>query len=219
MWTALYVRLTERRRLQAREVALQLTLREAELQALQQQVNPHFLFNCLNSIRALVVEDPPRAQEMVTRLANMLRYGLGRRVRDTVPLSVEMEIVGDYVALESVRFEERLRVQIDMDPATRHAEVPPMLLPTLVENAVKHGIAAAPSGGTLAVRAARDGALLQIEVANSGGLGTPRPEAVGLANLRERLRLLYGDRARFTLTAEDPGRVVARITMPFVHSR
>jgi two-component system LytT family sensor kinase len=213
-WTTLYIRLTEKRRMKAREVALQLTLREAELGALQQQVNPHFLFNCLNSIRALVIEDPRRAQEMVTCLANMLRYSFGRQFRDTVPLSAELKIVNDYLALETVRFEERLRVHIDVDPAVRHAEVPPMLLPTLVENAVKHGIAATSSGGEISIRAVRDGPALHIEVANSGGLGEPRPEAVGLANLRERLRLLYGDRAGFTLRAEAPNRVVARVTVP-----
>jgi len=214
MWTALYVRLTEKRRQTAREIARHLALREAELRALQQQVNPHFLFNCLNSIRALVLENPPRAQEMVTRLANMLRYTLGRELRDTAPLSAEMAIVDDYLALESVRLEERLRVQVDVAADAAPLDVPRMLLPTLVENAVKHGVAVRSAGGTIAIRVRRDEGALRIEVANSGALGEPRPEAVGLANLRERLRLLYGDRAAFSLRGEGPDRVVASVTMP-----
>jgi two-component system, LytTR family, sensor histidine kinase AlgZ len=216
MWTALYVRLTERRRQKAREVASELTLREAELRALQQQVNPHFLFNCLNSIRALVIEDPPRAQEMITRLANMMRYSLARQVHDTVPLASEMEIASDYLALEAVRFEERLRVRVDVDPAVRDVQVPPMILPTLVENAVKHGIAAGPAGGAIDIRAAGDGPSLRLEVTNTGRLGEPRVEALGLANVRERLRLLYGDRASLTLATADPGRVVATVILPCV---
>jgi Histidine kinase len=214
MWTALYVRLTENRRRKAREVAIQLTLREAELRALRQQVNPHFLFNCLNSIRALVVEDPPRAQDMVTRLANMLRYTLGREPRDTAPLSAEMAIVDDYLALESVRLEERLRVEVDVAADAKPVDVPRMLLPTLVENAITHGIAARPAGGTIAIRVRREDAVLSIEVANSGALGDPRPESLGLANLRERLRLLYGDRAAFSLREEGQDRVVARVSLP-----
>src|SRR5262249_30709140 len=112
-WTGLYVRLTEKRRIHDREVAMRLSLREAALRALQRQINPHFLFNCLNSIRGLVIEHPPRAQDMVTHLANMLRYNLQRDARDTVPLASEVKVVGDYLALEGMRFEERLRVSLD----------------------------------------------------------------------------------------------------------
>jgi LytS/YehU family sensor histidine kinase len=177
-------------------------------------VNPHFLFNCLNSIRALVVEDPPRAQEMVTRLANMLRYTLGRELRDTAPLSAEMAIVEDYLALESVRLEERLRVRVQVAADAERVDVPRMLLPTLVENAVTHGIAVRSAGGTVDIRVRRERALLRIEVANPGALGDARPDSVGLANLRERLRLLYGDRAAFSLRGEAPETVVASVTMP-----
>jgi hypothetical protein len=214
IWTVLYIRLTETRRVHEREVGMQLALREAELRALQQQVNPHFLFNCLNSIRALVVEDPRRAQEMVTRLANMLRYSLARQMRDTVPLASEVEIVRDYLALEAVRFEERLRVRLDVDQAVAAAEVPPMLLTTLVENAVKHGIAPAASGGAIEIRAAREGTTVRIDVANTGGLREPAPDAVGLANVRERLRLLYGDAASVTLGSGSAGMVQATVTIP-----
>ena len=95
---------------------MQLAVREAELRALEAQINPHFLFNCLNSIRGLVVEDPHKAQDMITRFATLLRYNLNHDSRHTVPLSAEAEIVADYLALEKVRFEGRLRVQVTVDP-------------------------------------------------------------------------------------------------------
>lgn len=214
-WTGLYVRLTEKRRQQEREVALQLTLREAELRALQRQVNPHFLFNCLNSIRALIIENPARAQEMVTRLADMLRYNLQRDVHDTVPLASEMKVVTDYLALEGVRFEERLRVSIDVDPSLGDVGVPALLLPTLVENAVTHGIAAAPTGGDIEIQAIRDAAHLRIEVTNTGRVSEPRAGSTGLANIRERLRMLYGDAASLTLTSSGHDQVVATVVIPF----
>ena len=214
IWTGLYVSLTAKRRQRARDTAQQLALREAELRALRQQVNPHFLFNCLNSIRALVIEDPPRAQEMVTRLANMLRHTLGGDLRDMAPLSAEMAIVDDYLALESVRLEERLRVQVDVAADARSVEVPRMLLPTLVENAITHGVAARPAGGSVDIRVRREDAVLRVEVANSGALGDVRPDSVGLANLRERLRLLYGDRGSFSLRGAGEDQVVASVTIP-----
>jgi hypothetical protein len=212
-WTALYVGLTRKRRTQTREVALELSLREAELRALQRQINPHFLFNCLNSMRGLIGEDPRRAQQMVTTLAEMLRYNLQREPRETTPLAAELKVVTDYLALEGVRFEDRLRVRFDIDPALTAIEIPSMLLPTLVENAVTHGISALPTGGDVDIHAWRDGRTLRIEVTNSGQLQPPRTDSVGLVNLRERLRLLYGDRARLDLD-QSGARVVAAVTMP-----
>ena len=153
-WTGVYVQLTLSRRRRERQVQLQLALREAELRALEAQINPHFLFNCLNSIRALVVEDPRKAQDMITRFATLLRYNLNHDARHTVPLAAEAEVVADYLALEKVRFEDRLRLQVAIDPAAATLLVPPMILQTLVENAMKHGIARLPQGGDLQIRAA-----------------------------------------------------------------
>jgi signal transduction histidine kinase len=213
IWTGLYVRLTEKRRRQEHDAKLQLAVREAELRALQYQINPHFLFNCLNSIRGLVVENPPRAQEMVTRLASLLRHNLQRDANDTVPLASEIEAVTDYLALEAVRFEERLRVRTEIDPAAAQALVPPMLLQTLVENAVKHGIARESAGGEIEIRAARERGSLRVDVSSTGQLGEPNPNGVGLANARERLRLLYGERASLAL-ANGGGRVIATVRLP-----
>ncbi len=153
IWLLFYIALTTRRRYREKEVGLQLALREAELRALEAQINPHFLFNSLNSIRALVIENPPLAQEMITRFATLLRYNLRRDLDHTVPLSTEVEIVSDYLAIEGVRFEDRLRVDIAIAPEAAPVAVPPMLLQALVENAIKHGIANLPDGGDVKVRA------------------------------------------------------------------
>ena len=215
MWVLFYVALTSRRRFQEKEIRLQLSLREAELRALEAQVNPHFLFNALNSVRALVIENPAQAQDMITRLASLLRANLHRDLNHMVPLAAELELALDYLALESVRFEDRLRVESAVDPAAAQVLVPPMLLQTLVENALKHGIARLPEGGDLAIRARIERERLVLEVENTGRLADSGTEAtqLGLRNARERLRILFGDRARLELKDGD-GRVTATATIP-----
>jgi len=216
IWVVFYVQLTAKRRHREKEAELLLALREAELRALEAQVDPHFLFNCLNSIRGLVMENPPRAQDMITRLANMLRHNLHDDVRHTVPLSSEVDAVSDYLALESVRFDDRLRVRCSVSPDAGSIPVPSMLLQTLVENAVKHGIAPRPAGGDLAIRATLDPGWLMVEVENTGQLADATADAtqVGLSNARGRLRILYGDRATLALTSRGGDRVVATVRIP-----
>jgi hypothetical protein len=215
VWTALYVLITGPRRHRETEVRLQLALREAELRALEAQINPHFLFNCLNSIRGLVIENPTKAQDMVTRLANLLRYNLHRDIEHTVPLSSEVEIVSDFLALESARLEDRLHVHLSIDPDAGAVQVPPMLLQTLVENALKHGIAPLPSGGDLLIRTAIVGDSVVMEVENPGQIAESAPQAtqLGLANIRERLRIVYNGRASFELKNRN-GRVAATVAIP-----
>jgi sensor histidine kinase YesM len=215
-WTLLYVALTGSRRSREKEVHLQLAVREAELRALEAQVHPHFLFNSLNSIRALIIENPAQAQDMITRLANILRYNLRGDSDHTVPLASELDIVGDYLALEAVRLEDRLRVRLEIARDARSVEVPPMLLQTLVENALKHGIAPASAGGELAIRATVENDSLLLDVENSGHLTEPGPGAgqVGLANTRDRLRILYGARASLQLANRGSDRVAATVRLP-----
>jgi two-component system LytT family sensor kinase len=215
IWTIMYIRLTEKRRQETQEVQLKLALREAELRALESQINPHFLFNCLNSIRALVLIDPPRSQDMLTRLANVLRHSLRHDRQHTVPLASEVEAVSDYLALEAVRFEERLRVQVVIDPAAAQCAIPPMLLQTLVENAIKHGIAQVSGNGDLIIRAERQGGVIRLTVENTGQLSDApaNPNQFGIANTRERLRLLYGDQASLNLNNGN-GRVIATVQIP-----
>jgi len=214
-WTIVYIRITERRAQEHREGKMQLALREAELRALEAQINPHFLFNCLNSIRGLVVEDPQKAQDMITRFATLLRYNLNHDTRHTVPLAAEAEVVNDYLALEKARFEDRLRCQVTIDPAAASLLVPPMILQTLIENALKHGIGRLPDGGDLQIRAAANNGTLVLEVENTGELTDSRSGGtqVGLNNIRERLRILYGDRASLSLQNRS-GTVVARVEIP-----
>jgi hypothetical protein len=211
-WTLLYASITTARH----ALEMRLRLREAELRALEAQVNPHFLFNSLNTIRGMIVEDAAVAQDMVTRLANILRYSLQRERTYTVPLLREMEIVADYLAIESIRFDDRLAVRFEIEPAAREAQVPSMLVQTLVENAVKHGIGTLAGGGEIVIRASiKDGALA-VEVVNSGQLAAPKNGAtqIGLANARERLRLLYGEKASLKLENRGAQDVAAMVTIP-----
>jgi hypothetical protein len=211
-WTLLYVAITSTRSaLQGR-----LAIKESELRALEGQVNPHFLFNCLNTIRGMISENPAQAQDMVTRLANIFRYNLQRDRSHTVPLSQEIEVVSDYLALESIRFEDRLRVTMSIDPAAANAPVPAMLLQTLVENALKHGLSNRPDGGELLIQASMRQNELVLYVENTGELSEPKPGGtqVGLKNARERLRLLYGDRASLSLINHEDGRVAATVLIP-----
>jgi two-component system sensor histidine kinase AlgZ len=198
---------------QARHAALlaQLEARQAQLDLLRSQLNPHFVFNCLNSVRALISEDPGRAQEAVTELASLLRYTLAADRVTTVSLAEELAVVQAYLGLERIRFEERLEVSLDVDPRAHEARIPPMLVQTLVENAIKHGVAQQPRGGTVRVSGRLDGAGLRLQVRNPGLLG--RGTGVGLDNARQRLRLLYGDRARLSLAAEATG-VLAEVFVP-----
>ena len=210
-------------RLQVEQLRLAANVKEAELRALKSQVNPHFLFNSLNSLRALIDEDAPRAREAVTRLANMLRYSLQSGQLETVPFEDELRIVEDYLALEQIRHEDRLRVRWDIALEARGVSVPPMLLQTLVENAVKYGIGTRREGGELGITARLDGTALNIRVTNPGDFAEPaRPAAaragsstgVGLRNASERLRLLFGEHATLTLLSEPPGCVTADVLIP-----
>lgn len=211
------------RRMELEQLRLAASVKEAELRALKSQLNPHFLFNSLNSLRALIDEDAPRARESVTRLANMLRYSLQSGQLETVPLEDEVRIVEDYLALELIRHEHRLRVRWNLDDAVRTLPVPPMLLQTLVENAVKYGISTRREGGEIVIAAALDGEALHIRVSNPGDLTVPPSAAaakagsstgVGLRNTAERLQLLFGDRARLSLAAEPAGCVTAHVLIP-----
>ena len=203
------------------------SVKEAELRALKSQVNPHFIFNSLNSLRALIDEDPPRARQAVTQLANLLRYSLQSGQLETVPFEDELRVVNDYLALEQVRHEERLRLRFDISPETLALPVPPMLLQTLVENAVKYGIATRPEGGEIAIIARRENGVLKLQVTNPGALpdaagaavspargAPPASTGVGLKNAANRLRLLFGERASLQLRALAPGRVVAEANIP-----
>ncbi len=188
---------------------------QAELRYLKSQLNPHFLFNALNGIRGLVAEDAPKAQEAITRLAKLLRVALGSVTADTVPLVRELEVVDDYLAVEAVRLDDRLAVRLDIAPDTLDVPVPSMLLQTLVENGIKHGIARRIDGGEIVVTARRTATSLELAVTNTAYAGaTDATGGVGLANATERLLLLFGERASLALDRSDATRTTARVRIP-----
>jgi two-component system sensor histidine kinase AlgZ len=218
-WLIIYfmaVRLREQRFAELRQSELARALQLAELRLLKSQLNPHFLFNALNTIRSLIAYDPTRAQDGVTRLASTLRYTLNSSQDELVTLAQELEIVDDYLALESMRFDERLKVELDIPASVRGIRIPVMLLQTVVENAIKHGIAELPSGGTLRIRAALDDDALIIEVANPKPTPTSESaqQGIGLKNSAERLRLLFGSQGSLLLDLSDANIATARIRVP-----
>ena len=203
LWSASYFSLHYLDRSRQAEVdqwRLTAAVREAEMRTLKAQINPHFLFNGLNNIRALVLENPVRAREMMTHLSDLLRYSLQLNTREQVPLARELEVVTHYLILESLQLEERLHYSLDVAPDALPVLLPPMTVQLLVENAIKHGIAPRPGGGRVQVSAQLEspGQLL-ITVRNPGRY-QPDPTApghtgVGLPNAHERLQLLFGPTA------------------------
>ena len=191
------------------KILLKTSIRETEAKVLRSQLNPHFVFNALNSIRALVHENPTKAQQSITQLSNLLRNSLLADRRKTVELREEIKTVEDYLALEKVRYEDRLTSRIDLDGRTLFWQVPPMMLQTLVENAIKHGVSTAVGGGFVAVQSTLvphdDGVdKLHIVIRNTGVLGDKAASGgFGLANTAQRLELLYGPDARFQIFQED----------------
>ena len=221
------VRLTnERYEVQLREEEMQKLTAEAELTALRAQINPHFLFNALTTIGYLIESAPPRAMNTLMQLTALLR-GVLRSEGDFTTLGREIELVEHYLKIEHERFEERLRLRIDVPQALRHLRIPALVVQPLVENAIKHGVAPSTTGGEVEVTARRDGTAgrerLCVSVRNTGApLHTSAPrdarDHVGVDNIRRRLAVHYGAGATLTLTAE-PGRgTVAELVMPLAEA-
>jgi hypothetical protein len=184
-----------------------------EFDALRARLNPHFVFNALNNLRALINEDTERARDLVTRLSNTLRHALDHGLANSVPLARELEVVDDYLAIEQVHYEDRLQVDREIAPEAMNAELPPMLLQLLVENAIKHGIARTPGGGRLSLLARMESGGLRLVVESPGRLDADmRGQGVGLNYLRSRLAQGAGD-GRFTLKQQGE-RVRATLDIP-----
>ncbi len=216
LWTALYVGshwFARWRDSEIQRLRLEVLARDAQLDALTAQLQPHFLFNAMNVLRALIHENPARASELVTELSDLMRYALQAGRRERVKLAEELATVESYLRVESARFEERLRWRVEAEADVRDRMLPPMLLQMLVENAVKHGIAASETGGDVVVRAELVDGVVRLRVTNPGRLGGSGGTRIGLANAQERLRLLYGGRAALRLTAVDDV-VEAEVTLP-----
>lgn len=196
------------------KIMLKTSMREAEAKVLRSQLNPHFTFNALNSIRALVSEDPAKAQLSITQLSSILRNSLLADRRKTVDLREELKTVEDYLELEKVRYEERLDYSIQADPQTLYWQVPPMMLQTLVENGIKHGVSKLSKGGKLNVQTTLEDHALLIHIRNTGDLGETDSGGVGLLNTAERLSILYGKEAHFRIYQESENTVCAEVKIP-----
>jgi sensor histidine kinase YesM len=219
-----YRRYRERERraaqLELEAAQLEAQLAQAQLEALRTQLHPHFLFNTLNTVSVLMQEDVSAANRTLVRLSELLRLTLRTTDAHEVPLKQELEFLRSYLEIEQTRFQNRLRVRMEIDPGALDAQVPNLLLQPLVENAIRHGIAPRTTTGTVEIRAARRNGAVELSVRDDGAgaeIESIKPNAagVGLANTRARLRKLYGDAHRFDLAPAEGGGLAVTISIPF----
>jgi two-component system LytT family sensor kinase len=193
-------------------------MNEIELNNLKSQLNPHFIFNALNSIRALVDENPKKSKNSITQLSNILRNSLITDKKRLTTFEEELKIVKDYLGLESIRFEERLKTKYEIHPDSNLYSVPPLMLQTLVENGIKHGISKLKEGGTIHVKTIVTNEKFVIEIRNSGNykLNSSNKNKIGLGikNTMQRLELIYGDRATLNIKNEKTNVVLTELTIP-----
>jgi len=190
---------------------------EIELNNLKSQLNPHFIFNALNSIRALVDENPSKSKDAITQLSSILRSSLVINRNKLTRFEDELRTVQDYLDLETIRFEERLRTKFDIDPKSKNFTVPPLMIQTLVENGIKHGISKLQRGGEISLNTEVKDSLLFIRIRNNGQLPHQKlngSKGFGVENTKQRLNLLYGKRATFKLMNENGNTVLTEVCLP-----
>ena len=219
VWSAYnYYRKYRERELQTSQ--LEARLAQSRLQVLKMQLHPHFLFNALNAISELIHRDPDAADRMLTDLSDLLRMSFENLEVQEVSLKQELEFLHKYIEIEQMRFHDRLVVEMQIAPETLDATVPNMILQPIVENAIKHGISPRASGGRIDIEATRANGHLEIKVQDNG-LGIPfgdtehLPEGVGLSNTRRRLRHLYGEKHKFSITSTGAQGVIVGLEIPF----
>jgi two-component system, LytTR family, sensor kinase len=220
LWLLIYIvwhYIDKNRQDQLDKLRLEAVVKSLELKTIKSHINPHFIFNALNSIRALVDENPERARTAITELSNILRSSLQADKLETVPLEQEIDIVQDYLALEHMRFEERLKIEMHIDPDTLKQPIPPMMLQNLVENAIKHGISKDVNGGIIIIRSYFKDNHHELVVQNTGNLQslkTGPSSGFGLKSTQDRLNLLYQQKAHFEIEEKNGNMVQSKITMP-----
>ncbi len=216
-WAVFYIVIKSVIKYQKGKVAqteLKIALKAAQLNTLKGQINPHFMFNSLNNIRGLMLEDVPKSREMITRLSEMLRYSLNSNKIDTITIEEELDIVENYIELSKIQLEDRLHFIQEITPDTIAYTIPPMLIQMLVENAIKHGISKEINGGEIILKIHKIQEYIQIEVRNTGELRMDTISTkIGLSNIKKRLELLYGERGSFLLEEKEK-MVVAIIKIP-----
>jgi len=218
IWNCIYFiyhYVSESRKNQVDNLQLEALVKSLELKTIKSHINPHFIFNALNSIRALIDEDPSRARQAVTGLSNILRSSMQSDQLEIITLKKELDIVKDYLALELIRFEDRLKVIYQIEEETLDHPIPPMMLQTLVENAIKHGIGKQVEGGQITIATNEDEGFYTLRVINSGILEMQDGhEGFGLQSTSNRLSLIFGDRALFSITQTDAKQVEAKVIIP-----
>jgi len=197
-----------------KKIKLETLIKELELKTIKSQINPHFIFNALNSIRALVDEDPKRARQAITELSNILRSSIHSNKVEVTSLEKELAIVQDYLALEYIRFADRLKIIYEIDAATLQNQLPPMMLQTLVENAIKHGLGKQPGDCTIKIVSKFEHNKLELKVMNTGLLTPSENDGFGLQSTRERLNILYQGEALFEIYQCEPNQVTAKLVIP-----
>ena len=200
-----------------KKVRLETMIKELELKTIKSQINPHFIFNALNSIRALVDEDPQRARQAITELSNILRSSIQVDKVEITSLEKELDIVKDYLALEYIRFADRLKVVYEVESNTLSHQIPPMMLQTLVENAIKHGLGKQPGDCTIKIVSIVENDKLVLIVQNTGLLQPSEKDGFGLQSTRERLNILYRGQAIFEIYQCEPNEVTAKLVIPISH--
>jgi len=223
-WSALYFAyqyLQKAREMEIEKWKISASVSDAELSTLKAQINPHFMFNSLNNIRSLVAEDTERARDAITHLSDLLRFSIQFDQYEKVSLDKELNIVEDYLKLEAIQLEERLRYTFDIDKSSREMLIPPMIVQTLVENAIKHSINNLPNGGEIVVKAAVNNGYLLINITNTGQMkriekpiSSEQRRGIGIQNAKERLRLLYGENASLTVQNLNEKVVCATVKIP-----
>ena len=196
---------------------LSLIAKQAQLDNLSAQLNPHFLFNSLNSIKSLVIENPSTARRAIDLLSDLLRSSLYEKDKGLITIKEELALVQDYIELEKMRFEERLQLEITIDKTLMNFKIPTLSIQLLVENAIKHGIDSKVEGGIINLSIEKKNNTVEITVQNPGTINTNnKSSGLGLKNLQERLAIQYKDKATFSLTEIDKELVSAVITLPII---
>ncbi|MFD2203107.1 sensor histidine kinase [Shivajiella indica] len=210
----LYHIMEKKSEIHEQKLLLETLAKSSELELLKSQLNPHFLFNALNSIKALVLIDAEKAREAIIKLSELLRFTLNYEKIKLISLSDEIDEVIKYLELEKIRFGNRLEVLIDLQEETLDAKVPPAMVLTLVENAIKHGITKLPDGGIIKIDSSINSKKIKIEVTNTGTIDSNDHKGIGMKNIRQRLQGLFGENTELILVSKVPNQVSATITYP-----
>lgn len=218
IWNCIYFIyhfIDESTRNQLDKLKLEALVKSLELKTIKSHINPHFIFNALNSIRALIDENPMHARQAVTALSNILRSSMVSESQETISLEKELSIVKDYLALELIRFEDRLTIQYDVPSDLMEFQLPPMMLQTLVENAIKHGIGKSLKPGLILIKVFQAEKNVKLQVLNTGCLQMDaNHEGFGIQSTANRLNLIFGDQASFDIKQKDEMYVQATVNIP-----